>query len=154
MQGELTVINDAMKKFKNIAFLLIAVIAIAIGFYVYSQYNRSTPGVSHMEAIMDIKAAALAKAFQDDETNANKKYLGKVIIISGPVAEIEEKGGFIRSLIIGKSEELHNVGCLFDSTFKVAHIAPGQEIKVKGICNGFLIDVELSRCILVTTSKH
>lgn len=61
------------------------------------------------------------------------------------------KSSVIVDLFLGKKDDMHRVSCLID----VSHIIDvkscniGDEIIIRGICNGYLVDVELNRCVVV-----
>ena len=74
-----------MKKYLWLVLLL----AVLGGGYGYYQYNRPVASLEDKEADVILSAPDLLKAFESNETEANKNYLDKVIEVKGEVTKIE-----------------------------------------------------------------
>ena len=140
-------------KSKNIKYLVIGFcfIAIALGIYTYKEYNRKAPDLSNTKAIENTTAKALIAVYSNEEDAANKKYLGKVIEVSGDILEVTNLQDTAFTILLGDTADISRVSCTIDKN----HIADakkyniGSSVKVKGICTGYLMDVELNRCLIV-----
>ena len=128
--------------------LLFAVIIIA-SLFVYKQYNRKPADLVDMKPAFIVTASNLVNEFEINEIAANNKFLGKIIQVSGLLASAGYSQDTLINIILG--DGLHRVGCQFDKRHN-AGLEKFQEmntISVKGICTGYLMDVELNRCVIV-----
>lgn len=132
---------------------LLLVISFLIGFSVaLYMYNKPHPDLESQEADVQVSSTDLFQAFEANEAAANEEYLNTLIEVAGPVVEIssQEDGGY--TVVLGAAEQSFGVNCAFlpaDSE-GIDKLGTGDLIKVKGICSGMLMDVNLSRCILVS----
>ncbi len=128
-----------------IIVLIIFGSAVAYGFYLF---NKPHQGIANKEAVFTLDSKKLFNEFDQDETGANKKYLGKVVCVYGKVTEkaVDSKGTF--SLIL-EGGDMAGVGCQFDKSIlkDVQNFKKGQTIRVKGKCTGMLMDVVLVDCV-------
>jgi len=128
-----------------IIVLIISASAVAYGFYLF---NKPHQGVANKEAAFTLDSKKLFNEFDQDETGANKKYLGKIVSVYGKVTDkaVDSKGTF--SLIL-EGGDMAGVGCQFDKSIlkDVQNLKTGQVIKVKGKCTGMLMDVVLVDCV-------
>jgi hypothetical protein len=120
--------------------ILIAVVALAIvgggiGFYMSQKGHDETADV---EAAFSLSADAIVQEFLDDEAAASAKYIDQVIEVSGPVFEIVKADGHISGVKIS-SDEFAIVNCTFQSS---PEAMTEGEIKIKGVCSGFIGDSE------------
>jgi hypothetical protein len=97
-----------------------------------------------------MSAANLISEFNENENAANNKYLGKIIEVTGPVAEVNNEQDTVINISLGSNEKLRKVSCRMDSRHfsEVKKYSEGNIITIKGTCDGFLMDVELSRCVI------
>ena len=132
---------------KRIIALLVIILGSAFS-YGYYLFHKPHQGVANKEAAYTMESRQLFNEFDQNESMANKKYLGKVVCVSGRVADkaVDAKGSF--SLIL-EGGEMAGVGCQFDKSVlkEVETIKKGQVIKVKGVCTGMLMDVVLVDCV-------
>jgi tRNA_anti-like len=135
---------------KNI-LLFIAIVSLIIAFFAYKEFNRKPADVSSLQVDNTLIADSLISDYESDEVKANKKYLGKVLIVTGNIAEIKKESDTLLNIIVGKVDAMHNVSCLLSNAEqkKVQSYAIGSKVSIKGVCTGFLADVELNRCIII-----
>ena len=135
---------------KLIVVALIIIVAIA-GLYAYKEYNRKAEDLSTAKVEETINASDLVLAFEKDEARATKKFAGKTVLVTGKVAEIINQQDTMLNIFLGDETAMSKVSCLMDirkkETFK--NILVGNQISIKGVCTGFLADVEMNRCIIV-----
>jgi hypothetical protein len=136
----------SMKKKILIATL---VAFLAAGLFAYYLYNKPHQSIADEKPAFNMEASALVAEYDQDEEKANAKYLGKIIEVRGVIAEksIDKKGKYNITL---QGADLSGVGCEFESNAKnkVSKLSEGQEVKIKGICTGVLMDVVLVDCVL------
>lgn len=139
----------AFKK-KYLVFAILIIIIIA-GIYGYKEYNRKVADVSSAAPQEVINATEMLAAFTTDEAVATKKFAGKTVLVTGIVAEIINQQDTIMNVFLGNNEDISKVSCLMDMRKKKAfkNISVGKQISIKGICTGFLADVEMNRCVVV-----
>jgi hypothetical protein len=140
--------------FKKYTLFSIAVIIAIAGIYGYNEYNRKPAYLSDIKPQIIVSVDSIVAAYLNDETNANKKYLGKTILVSGNVAEINNQQDTLVNVFLGNTDGINKVSCLLDKkqleNLKYCNI--GKPISIKGICTGFLTDVELNRCVIIKNS--
>ncbi len=138
---------------KKIKYLLIVfcVSAIALGIYAYVEYNRESPDLADTKPLENTTASVLIDAYSNEEDAANKKYLGKVIEVSGTVVEVLNLQDTALTVLLGDTVNMSRVSCSFDKNHIAAakKLVVGNNVSVKGICTGYLMDVELNRCLIV-----
>ncbi len=99
-----------------------------------------------------VEAGFLFHEYADDEMAANKKYLGKVIEITGKVVRLEVVENQYSVIL---EDDLSGVISYLDSSFVAANremirtIDPGQYITLRGQCDGMLNDVVISRAVVI-----
>ena len=138
---------------KKLKYLLVAfgIIAITIGIYAYKEYNRKSSDLANTEAVDLTTASVLIDAYSSKEDAANKKYLGKVIQVKGTIVELTNQQDTAFTILLGDTAHSSRVSCTLDKNHIAAakKYAVGNSIIVKGICTGYLMDVELNSCLIV-----
>ena len=129
---------------KKILFILLIGIAVAggVGFYMYNKPAEKT--ITAKEEYT-VEAAALFSEFSDNETQANTKYLNKVIAVKGKVLDITPNDSLGINLTLETGDEMFGVSCHIPEPGKDAP-KKGDVISVKGLCTGMLMDVVLVKC--------
>lgn len=135
------------KKYIVVGFIVIIAAGAAYG---YREYTRKPVDLNNVTAVAKMSAANLVAEFNENENAANNKYLGKIIEVTGPVAEVNNEQDTVINISLGSNEALHKVSCRLDSRHfnEAKKYGEGNIITVKGTCDGFLMDVELSRCVI------
>lgn len=141
---------------KRIIFLVLFLIVAFFGWYAYTEYNRKNVDLLNKKADVITSATALIAAFEKDTASANKKYVDKIIEVSGTVKSIDTNGNPV-VIALGEKGKMSSVQCSMDSTHASGYtsIKEGEIHTVKGICAGgktedlFGTDVFLNRCIMV-----
>ncbi len=121
-------------------------LALIIGYFAWT--NAMAPHASLAKSPIDfvLSPEELLLAFEEDEETANKKYLDKVIEVSGKVVKTEESNGKT-SIYLDANNPLSNI--IFQLEKSEEEIKLGDQIKLKGICTGYLLDVILVRAIKI-----
>jgi uncharacterized protein HemX len=134
-----------MKKYLSYAILLV-IIGIGVGFYMY---NKPHQNIKNSKADFKIEANQLFATFDENESEANTKYLDKIIEVKGTVREVsvDEEGNI--NVMLDSESELSGVICQLDNltTHKKTNFSPGEKVTFKGICTGMLMDVVMVRCV-------
>ena len=120
-------------------------IALAWAYHLYVKPHESAAGET---TDFNISADSLYQQYQKDEHSADQKYLGKVIEVSGKLAEIQHSGNS-EIWILSPQPGGGGINCqLFAGTKVDPEPKSGDVVMVKGRCTGFLMDVNLADCVL------
>ena len=131
-------------------FILLG-IAVAVGAYLLLTGKfmdigmAMTGGMEHKDptkeaAAFTLTSDALASEFAANNEASNTKYMGKVILVSGKVTDVQLP-------IV----TLDKVACTLDSAQldKAAALKPGDEVKIQGEFVGYndlMEEIDLSKC--------
>jgi len=128
------------------AGIILLIICVASGLYLYNKPHKS---VADLDASIQISADSLYNDYQNDENNANKKYLNKVIEVTGTISDIQNVNGS-QIILLSASQSLGGISCrLFNNgNNKPITNKKNTTITVKGKCSGFLMDVDLVDCVV------
>jgi len=144
---------------------ILVILLLVGGIYIYKEYNRTTADVTRLEPNFSTEAVALIKEFEQNETNAQKKYTGLNIVISvkGHLKGIEMEGSNY-TMILGDSASMSSVRCRMDSTHvaEAKNINKGTLLTINGYFNGYKADdtgmlgsdVELNRCVIMDKKEN
>ncbi len=138
------------KTLRNL-FLALVVVGALGGYYAYRQWNKPHREVEQAEAAKSVDATALFEEFSSDETAANEKYLDQIVQVCGSVASVSEGDGDAQITIQLATGGMGVVLCSLDPekySDIPSGIKEGQQVCLKGICTGYLMDVVLDRCVL------
>jgi hypothetical protein len=128
------------------ALITVLIAFAAIWFFVFYAPTHFKRDVADEKGIQ-ITAAALVKAYQENESNANALYLDKPIEIKGEIGETKADQAGNTTLTLKSEDAFASVFCTLKKAD--ASLKAGQIITVKGICTGFLSDVVLKEAIIV-----
>ena len=123
------------------------ILFVVFAVWAYYQYQMPVKNVSEIEANYTMMAEEIYKEFIRDEAAASEKYIGKVLKISGTVQEVQATDNSSVILLFAGSEP-GGINCSFTNN-DVEMPVKGQAIIVKGVCTGFLMDVNLTRTVVV-----
>ena len=122
---------------------MVLTIAAIAGYVIYNK-----PAEKKITAAADesMKATELYSAFENNEDNANQRFLNKVIQVTGIVNNISPSGTSGMTVLLSTGNEMSSISCEFSDTSGIKNISEGQQIRVKGKCTGLLMDVILVQC--------
>ncbi|MDZ4822640.1 MAG: hypothetical protein SH856_04210 [Flavobacteriales bacterium] len=121
--------------------LALAIVGGAIGYYLWNKPHREAAGE---KAVATLTADELLSQYEADETASNTKYIDKVVEVSGKVSVAETDAAGNAVVQLETSSPMGVVHCTYSPGEKSS--AAGTEITLKGICSGFLSDVQLTKC--------
>jgi acetyltransferase-like isoleucine patch superfamily enzyme len=132
-------------KNKKIVYRLIAIVIfliIGVGLYAYREYNRKNVDLADSKAAFTLTEMQLINDFSQDQEASNKKYLGKILELSGNIKKIDTDANGYHTVILGNAANMNSVRCSVDSAFnKEAHnLTVGSSVVIKGICTGYNAD--------------
>lgn len=135
-----------MRKFYffGIGFLLLGL--AGLGVYKLYQPHQNAAG---LQSVASLSALDFYNDFNTDEDMASKKWVGKVVEITGVISTIGENGKYFSINL--QATESGGINCSMQKKDlnTVTKPMPGDTITMKGKCSGFLSDVNLVDCIII-----
>jgi hypothetical protein len=133
---------------KILQFGLIAlIVGGGIGYYMWNKPHESI-GIPTVTTT----AKELANEFGADENAAAKKYVGTEIVVqvSGKITSVKSDTSGI-TLGLDTGDPMNGVSCVLDkfTQQKRTEFKEGEEVKLKGLCLGKNMDVNIDRCVLI-----
>lgn len=132
---------------KKLLYTILALIVILVlGYTIF--LNLPKASTKNKETKIEVTAVKLFKDFNRNEQNANNRYNGKVIEVSGAIRNVskDKKGATV--VLLNTDDMIGSVLCTFE-TPPESKLTDGQEVTIKGQCSGLLMDVVLNKCNLV-----
>jgi len=135
------------KKLRYVVIFLVLAI-IAAGFAWWYTFRETDRNVASYKTDVTIDAASLLQAFETNEDSANIIYREKIILVTGTVGSItQDTTGY--SVYLKESDAISGIMCRFDRPdFNPELAAVGSKVGIKGLCNGYLMDVVLDKCTI------
>lgn len=114
------------------------------------KYYKPHKSVRKEEAAYRLSVADLVNAFSEDETSANSRYVGQIIEVRGTLKEMILNDSTL-ILLMGDSTQMTGLSCYLQKAEKDKYtsLTRGEQVSVKGVCNGMLLDVVLDKAILL-----
>ena len=131
-----------------LVFIVLALLAGAVAWKF--TFRKSATSVGEKRSDVEITVAMLVQAFESDENSANLMYLDKIVTVTGTVESVTTDPTVI-SVYLKESDALAGVICSFDrNATGISSLHNGMQVSIKGICTGYLMDVVMNRCSLVS----
>ncbi len=139
-----------MKRSIKIILITVAVIAaILVGAYLYVRFMPAK-SVSNQTADFTMTVGSLAVEYEANTEASDKKFIDRVIEVSGTISEISTDENNSTVFILRDNETSTGVLCTLDgSPQKALKYKVGSKVKIKGTCTGMLFEVVLNRCVIV-----
>lgn len=132
-----------MKRLVLILLLLLG-IALTVGYYLY---NKAPASTQQMPAVASLRAEELFSRYETDENTANAEFLDKVIVVQGTIQAVNQDTSGV-SLTLQSNSGMFGVMCVLeDKEADLNTYSVNQQIRLKGVCSGYLMDVVLVRCV-------
>jgi hypothetical protein len=138
-----------------VALALFGIVMAAI--FGLTQYYKPAKNIADTKADLVIDANTLYHAFETDEQKANATYTGKILEVTGSVAEVAVNQGGEVTVILRESDAMNGVFCTMrpEDSDDAKAFAAGKKVTVKGTCDGYNGmemmpgDVVMTRCSIV-----
>ena len=129
---------------------MIAVVLLGAVAAFLMMYNKPHRSIADEAADFKLSASEIIAAFSEDEAHADSQYTGKVVEVRGPLNSMTQNDSTL-IILIGADTDMMGVSCFMEKSQMAAsaELTPGDQVTVKGICNGVLIDVILDKGVLV-----
>ncbi len=117
--------------------------AIIGGIVAYTLWNKDFEDAMSQDGIK-VTADQLYKAFETNEADANKTYVGKVVEVSGTVSEIQSDS-IQRVVLTFPDAMMGGIVVNIDKRHPegIDELKAGDQATLKGFCSGFLMDVQI-----------
>ena len=129
---------------KRALFLIIIIVTLMGGGSAYYLFNKKVRGLEKVKADYTITSTILYDAFETHEKEANTKYLNKILLVEGRIDKLEINKNY--SSIILKADNALGSGINCSFNHEIEGVSNGEMIKIKGRCQGYLMDVVLTNC--------
>jgi hypothetical protein len=135
---------------RSAVLISILIILIVVGVIVYKIWNKPFKDPLEGDAIK-VTAIQLFNDFSVNESVAQKKYvpekLGeKKVEITGEIKEIGKNNDGETFYTLKTSDEMFGVKCIIDKGEEITNAKIGDNITVRGFCDGYNMDVIVNRC--------
>lgn len=139
-----------IKRTKILIFLMAVLLVVVMFNTVIKAFNKPQIDVKKAKTELRINSNELIHSFISDETKADSSFVERVIEVEGIVEKITFKNEKT-SIILQTQIDSSNIICEMrdDDYDRLAVLKEGEEVIVKGVCKGFLMDVIILNCIFV-----
>ncbi len=136
-------------KRKTVIYMISSLILITSAIVVL-KYYKPHRSVRKEEAAFRLSVKELVDAFSNNEADANLRYAGKILEVHGTLKEMILNDSTL-ILLMGDSTQMNGVSCYLqrDQKDRYTTLKRGEEVRVKGVCNGMLLDVVIDKAILL-----
>lgn len=146
-------------KFKKIIIgVIVLVVGIGAWYYVNSEINRKSPSMLSQDEDFETSSIKILDEYTTDQLKADKKYLGKIILLSGKLKSVETDEKGFHTIVLGDSTSMSSVRCSMDKAIDInkSSLLEGKEIVLKGECTGYNpddmglgADIIINRCVII-----
>ncbi len=132
-----------MKKFILIGLVVALGAAIAGYFYV----QQPVASIADDPAYGTYSSEALYTYFEEDEAKATEELTGKVLEVSGEIAEVLVNSDSSTTVVLRSAHPIFGVKCRYEPSATDLNVEVGEMISIKGVCTGMTADVEMNQCV-------
>jgi tRNA_anti-like len=126
-----------------IGLILVSLVTFGVIYVMYNKPHRDPA----TEKSIPVSSMELFRSFEEDEAQANKRYLDKVLEISGKITEVTANQDMTPIIVLETENMVFGIRCTMnDSETKVQ---VGEVVTIKGICTGYLSDVVITNAIII-----
>jgi len=128
-----------------ILLLVIGALGAGIGYYIY---NKPVASLENKKADVVVSASQLIADYEADEKSADAKYHGKVVEVSGKVADIVTNEGKT-TVHLETPNPMSVITFEMEAGSETGALKAGDEATLKGKCTGYLSDVIMVQSSIV-----
>ena len=122
-------------------------IAVSLVAFVYHKPHRS---VEQLRPQFELTAEELESLYNGNEDRANQLFLDEIIKVRGELGKTEKNELGETVLVMKTGSAMCTVRCTMAAgKQKFGHLQPGDQVAIKGICTGMLLDIILTKGILL-----
>lgn len=129
--------------------LTLLTLGLIAGIVAYLMYNKPHDNISNAVVDISISSEQLFSEYEQNEAEANAKYLDKLVQVTGAVQSVLKNDKGMPQVTLNSGDELSGVICELDdlSEHSRMEFKEGEIVSFKGKCSGMLMDVVLVRCV-------
>lgn len=142
-----------MKLYVKIALFFVLFIAIGAILTALILYNKKHVDTSKAKPDFVLTAITLQKEFEKSETTAATKYVNKILEITGTIVSVTPADSVNTNISLKTESDFSSVICSFHKLGDPSTLKTGEEITLRGECSGFLMDVLMNNCAVITKIK-
>lgn len=130
-----------------------AIIIVLFGLLVFGQYLRQREELEaeQQPPALTITADRLMREYEANEVAADRRYKGKVIVVTGVIDSIgTDVLDTLYVVLQAESEGLSRVQCYFGDSHatELSQLREGVRIDIKGRCGGKFMNIQLRGCTI------
>ena len=143
-----------MKSRLKIAVFVISLLVIAgIGTGIYL-FNLRPGDLNKVKPDFTLTAPDLFKYFEENEAAATKKYVNKIVEVSGEIGSAKPGENGTLNVSLKTGSDLSSVICTFPGSRYPENMTEGSRITIRGECSGYLMDVLLNNCAVIKPTER
>jgi len=142
-----------MKYYVKIALFFVVFIAVGSILAALILFNKKHPDTAKVKPDYILTATVLQKDFENNETAASSKYINKILEVTGTIVLVTPGDSTNTNISLKTGNDISNVICTFHKLADPSKLIPGDNITLRGECSGFLMDVLLNNCSVITKKK-
>ena len=142
-----------MKYYVKIALFFVVFIAIGSILAALILFNKKHPDTAKVKPDFVLMATVLQKDFENNEAAASAKYINKILEVGGTILSVTPADSTNTNISLKTGNEMSSVICTFRKLADPSKFKPGENITLRGECSGFLMDVLLNNCSVITKKK-
>ncbi|HEY5470807.1 MAG TPA: hypothetical protein VIK07_09815 [Bacteroidales bacterium] len=139
-----------MKTYIKIALFIVTFIALSSILAALYLFNMKHTDMAKAKPDFVITASLLQKDFESDETAASTKYINKIIEVNGKITSVKPGENNILSISLATDSDMTSIICTFPAITDTSKFKVGDDITLRGECSGFLMDVLLNNCAVIS----
>lgn len=139
-----------MKTYIKIALFIVTFIALSSILAALYLFNMKHTDMAKAKPDFVITASLLQKDFESDETAASTKYINKIIEVNGKISSVKPGENNILSISLATDSDMTSIICTFPAITDTSKFKVGDDITLRGECSGFLMDVLLNNCAVIS----
>lgn len=126
-------------KKRKIAWSVVGLIVVFTFWQGLINYKKRIPDLKGLKADIKISATDLIHEYETNDSSANRKFLGKIVEVSGNIKEIKKDDNGYYIVELSGTSTLYSVRCSIDSAHiqEVAKLVRGSLTTIRGACIGF-----------------
>jgi hypothetical protein len=133
---------------RKIIFFSTGILLLCVaGWGIYKLYKPHR-NVAGEDAVANVAAVRLYSEFASNENAAGKKWVGKVIEITGKISSVNDAGNYVSVILQASTDGAINCSILKKDLNPEDHLINGDSVTIKGKCAGFLMDVNMVDCVI------
>ncbi len=127
--------------------LVIFLMVVTAGLMTFHKPHKS---LENMKPEYVTNASLLFEEYSMQEQRSNEKYLDKVIMVTGEIKEITKVADDRINVTLETGDDIFGVSCTFEKKADALYsFNVGDNINIKGLCAGMLMDVVMINCVTV-----